>query len=55
MTTAHAGRWRWERTAQRPTSDASGGRGPVTTETLWSNRPLRAQARLLEPKTVCCL
>jgi hypothetical protein len=54
MTTAHAGRWRRERTAKRPTSDASGGRGAGATEVLWSNRPLPHQARLLEPEAVGC-
>jgi hypothetical protein len=54
MTTAHAGWWRRERTVQQPTSNASGGRGAVATEVLWSNQPLPRQARLLEPEAVCC-
>jgi hypothetical protein len=53
MTTAHANWWRGERRLQRPTSHGSGGRGAVTTEVRWSNRPLPRQARLLEPEAVC--
>jgi hypothetical protein len=53
MTTAHAGRWRRERTVQRPTSNVWGGRGAVATEVLWSNRPPAHQVRLLEPEAVC--
>ena len=52
MTTAHAGWWRRERTVQRPTSNASGGRGAVATEVRWSNRPLARQAYVLEPEAV---
>ena len=52
MTTAHAGWWRREHTAQQPTSNVPGGRGAVATEALWSNRPLPHQARLLEPEAV---
>jgi hypothetical protein len=52
MTTAHAGWWRPEHTAPRPTPNASGGRGAVATEVRWSNRPLAHQARLLEPEAV---
>ena len=52
MTTAHAGWWRLERRAQRPTSNISGGRGAVAIEVLWSNRPLAHQARLLDPEAV---
>jgi hypothetical protein len=52
MTTAHAGWRRRERTVQRPTSNASGGRGAVATAVLWSTRPLAHQGRLLEPEAV---
>jgi hypothetical protein len=52
MTTAHAG-WCLERRVQRPTSNASGGRGAIATEVLWSNF-LARQARLLEPEAVGC-
>jgi hypothetical protein len=52
MTTAHAGRWRRERTVQRPTSNGSRGRGAVATEVRWSNRPLTPRARRLEPEAV---
>ena len=55
MTTAHAGWWRRERTVQWPTSNASGGRGAVATEILWSNQPLPHPGRLLEPGVVGCL
>jgi hypothetical protein len=54
MTTAHAGRWRLERTVQRPTSNGLGGRGAVATELLCSIRPRPRQARLLEPEAVGC-
>ena len=54
MTTANAGWWRLERRVQRPTSNASGGRGAVATEVLWSSRPLAHQARLGEPEAVGC-
>jgi hypothetical protein len=40
--------WRLERTVQRPTSNAPGGRGAVATKAVWSNRPLTHQARLLD-------
>jgi hypothetical protein len=46
--------WRLERTMQRPTSNISGGRGALASEVIWSNRPLPAQARLLDPETVSC-
>jgi hypothetical protein len=52
MTTAHAGWRRQERRVQRPTSNASGGRGAVATEVHSSNRPRPHQARLLEPEAV---
>jgi DNA adenine methylase len=42
------GWWRLERTVQRPTSNTSGGRGTVSVEVVWSNRPLATQAPLLE-------
>jgi hypothetical protein len=54
MTTAHAGRWRRERTVQRPTSNVSGGRGTVDTEVLSFNYFLAHQDRLLGPETVDC-
>jgi hypothetical protein len=53
MTTAHAGWWRRERRAQRPTPNVSGGYGAVATEVLWSNCPLAHQTRLLDSKAVC--
>jgi hypothetical protein len=52
MTTALAGWWRRERRGQRPTSNASGGRGAIATKVLWSNRPLPGQARLAAPEAV---
>jgi hypothetical protein len=52
MTIAPAGWWRRERRVQRPTSNASGGRGAVATEVLWSNRPLAHRAHLLEPEAM---
>ena len=54
MKTAPAG-WRHrECRVQRPTSKVSGGCGAVTTEVVWSNRPLAQRARLLEPEAVSC-
>jgi hypothetical protein len=54
MTTAHVGWWRRERRVQWPTSNVSGGYGPVATEVRWSNRPRPHHARLLEPGVVGC-
>ncbi len=54
MTISPAGWWRLEQRVQRPTSNASGGRGAVAAEVLWSSRPLPHQARLLEPEAVGC-
>ena len=51
MTTAHAGWWRRERTVQRPTSNALGGRGAGAIEVLWSTWPLDY---LLELEVVGC-
>jgi hypothetical protein len=53
MTTTLAGWWRPERRVQRPTSNASGGRGAVATEAPWPNRLLACQARRFEPEAVC--
>ena len=42
------GWWRAERVVTRPSSNVSGGRGARSAEAVWSNRPLAAQARLLD-------
>jgi DNA adenine methylase len=42
------GWWRADRVVTRPTSNVSGGRGARAVEVVWSNRPLAAQARLLD-------
>jgi DNA adenine methylase len=45
----YGGWWRLERTAHRPTSNVSGGRGAVAVEIIWSNRLLAAQLQLAAP------